>query len=377
MWFRFSCLLSVLLVVFAFPNGPPKSVCGNGMPIHVKNGKRIPPQNTSSPFVIEVNSTSIRPGETVRVKIRSYKGDMFRGIFLQVYPIPNGKGDSVKYSPVGLFDRKITNVKLMTCAVMLDSISHEDSFMKIETAFDWRAPLYLKHDMIIRATILTDFETYWHNVMSPRIKVVQNDTLPVEKLEKPWLEEIIKTVKNEDSAEVRRELVRARFERGFRNAVDPNGFIMINYITNMLPFEDSPVPIQTSSNRSVNEENKSFEQMKSVNMSNSEELTNQTILDDKSDVQTQTINQTLTKTSDLQNEKTLENRKILDKSIEEEFSLEEDLADQNPAADSEPLDLTHTQNKTMMEKYYQVLVRSLLKGDKLVADTLSDLIEKN
>ncbi|XP_045215532.2 uncharacterized protein LOC123565814 [Mercenaria mercenaria] len=382
MWTKIIPVLFVLLTTYAYPNGPPKSVCKDGMPVHVKDGKNVPPQNTSSPFVIDVNSTVVRPGDTIRIKVHSNQGEMFRGLFLQVHPIPNGADDEVKYEAAGLFDRKIKNVKIMTCRILLDTLTHKDSFMKIEANFDWRAPLYLTRDVVVRATILKNFDTYWHNVESPRIILLKEETSAVKNLEKPWLEEIIKTVKAEEDIKLRRELARARFERGFKKAIDPNGFIMINYVTNLLPFEDSPVPTAVISKDYSKGKNESTQEAPSGTISDNNELTNQnTSIDDAetfTDNKTGAGGKSDSDKSLFQNRTNFEN-KTMSKNIHgEEFSVGQVHTDDSYAdLLNKTFDLTHTKNTPILERYYQVLVRSLLKGDKMVADTLGELIEQN
>lgn len=404
MWLTYALLISVLWYSEGYPSGPPKRVCRNGMPVHMKDGKVIPPQNSSSPFIIEVNATTYQAGDTIQVKVRSYTGEMFRGLFLKVQAIPNEDDEHMYNLPVGIYYRNHPNVQMMTCRIMMDSLSHKDSFMKIEVAFDWRAPLLTRHDVVVKATILKDFDTYWHNVKSPRIKLNQRGPLPVDKLEKPWLEEIIKTVKAEDDVDKRRALARARFERGFKDAIDPNGFIMVNYVTNLLPFEDSPVPrpikvIKSAQNASRKSTNRTLSTDNAEDIINQTSADNQTVSTDNAE---DMINQTSADNKTVDNiemsdaikvkGETLTNDGIVNDSIEiddalrhvkefhgEEFSL--GLTDYDHAISTtnvtSGLGLTHSANTSMMRKYYLVLVKGLLRGDKHVADALSNIIEDN
>ncbi|XP_060572297.1 uncharacterized protein LOC132730400 [Ruditapes philippinarum] len=347
-----------------------------------------PPQNISSPFIIDVNTTVIRPGETIRVKVRSNKGEMFRGLFLQVHPIPNSANDEVKYEAAGLFDRKLKNVKIMTCRILLDTLTHKDPFMKIEASFDWRAPLYLTRNLVVRATILKNFDTYWHNVMSPKITVIKDEISEVKSLEKPWLKEIIKTIKSEYDVSARRDIVRARFERGFRQAIDRNGIVMVNFVTNLLPFEDSHVPRALNSNQSVYLKG---EPIQAVSLSDTSNVTLST--NDTNDISQSAENENTTDINSIEKvpvEEAGENITAAEVATNVESSLDwdtdngEEFNDEDIDFDhnvaglfNETFDMSHEKNTPMMEQYYEVLVKSLLKGDEMVADTLSELLENN
>lgn len=380
MWLTYALFVAVLLCSDGYPSGAPMSACVNGMPVHMKDGKAIPPQNTSSPFVINVNATTYKAGDTIQVKIRSYVGEMFRGIFVKMLEVPHENDEHMYNLPVGIYYRHHPNVQVTTCRIMMDSLSHKDSFMKIEVAFDWRAPLLTRHDVVVQATILKEYDTFWHNVTSPIIKLKQAGPLPVEKLEKPWLEEIIKTIKAGDDADKRRALARARFERGFKNAIDPNGFIMMNYVTNLLPFEDSPVPIKIIDNT----------------RNSSRKFTNQTVSTDNADDifnQTSADNKIVESNVDMSDEMKVDgatstNDGIVNDDIEEalihvkelhgqEFSIGLVDYDHTTSATNvtSGLGLTHSTNTSAMREYYLVLVKGLLRGDKHVADALSDIIE--
>lgn len=349
----FLTVISLCYYSSAYPNGPPVSVCRDGLPVHMKDGKVVPPQMLPSPYMIEVNATTYKPGDNINVKITSYVGQAFRGLFAQVVPIPHGANDSIKYSPAGLYERNLKNIKLFTCRYMLDTLTHKDRFMKFEASFKWRSPLIMKHDVVVRATILKDFDVYWHNVESTVIKLKYEGTLPAETLEKPWLEEIIKTVKASDDTETRRKLTRERFNKGFQNALTPDGNIMVNYVTNILPYKDSPVPgfaatankvVSTTENMDDNEVNKTN------NFEDPANSTNNTT--DEAEV---------TSTPAVQNN-TNDNNAT-------------DLSDPMAVTDAiikkkEPLP------KQTMQKFYEVLVEALLNDNKEVADALHDLISE-
>lgn len=224
--------------VYCFPNGPPRSACADGLPIHTQNGQLIKSQDSPSPYIITVNASTFQPGDTINIKVHSSQGEMFKGLFVQVRPLANANDTAFRSAPLGEYYRRIMNTKPIVCVNSQDTLVHKDPFMKIETKFDWKAPLLIQNDVIVTATVLKDFSTFWTKVESPPIKLVRDKILPAEKLEKPWLKEIIKTIKAGNNVDLKRELVRKRFERGFKGAFDPNGYIMVQYINDMLPFED-------------------------------------------------------------------------------------------------------------------------------------------
>lgn len=235
----FVLLLGLINVqVDCFPSGPPRSACADGLPVHSRNGHLIKAQDSPSPYVITVNSTNFRPGETLSIKIHSPQGEMFKGLFVQVRPLARPDEEYFKSAPLGEYYRRVMNTKPSVCVNSQDTLVHKDPFMKIETKFDWKAPLLVNHDVVVTATILKDFATFWINVESPRIELQRDPVLPAETLQEPWLLEMVRSVRAGQNATRKQHLVQERFERGFKGAFDPNGYIMVQYLNDMLPFED-------------------------------------------------------------------------------------------------------------------------------------------
>ena len=236
---RFLVVLGLINIpVNCFPGGPPRSACRDGLPVHTHNGKLIKAQTRPSPYRITVNATTFQPGDTLAIRIHSPVGEMFKGLFVQLRPLPNPDENTFKNAPMGEYNRRVMNTKPTVCVNSQDTLVHKDPFMKIETKFDWKAPLLINNDVVVRATILKDFGTFWTNVESVPIKLVRDKVLPAEMLAKPWLREIIQTVKAGDNETLKRQFVRERFEKGFNGAFDPSGYIMVQYLNDILPFED-------------------------------------------------------------------------------------------------------------------------------------------
>lgn len=373
MWLACIYCLCLWALAKAYPDGPPVSACTDALPVHIKNGTLVPPQTGPSPYIIKVNASTFTPGDTLNVTIRGVSRQPFRGILIQVKPVPSSPDDNVKYSPVGLFDRIIQNTKLTTCTAMLDTLTHDDPFMKFETVFTWRSPSFMKHDIVVTATILKEFDVYWHNVQSRTIKLRKEGILPTEMLEKPWLEEIIKTVKAEGDGQLRTDLVKARFQRGFRKATDHNGYVIVNYVTNLLPYEDSPVPLTADafsseavdydpgSNVSVRTNGNSNE---TINTGN-----NDGILDNN------TVNVVVDNTPGQSDEITTDE---IGSSTSNETETN-GLVNQTENSTNEELSPGegHLNSNTSVVKKNEDLVKALLRGDKSAADTLQEILEKN
>ncbi|XP_052771030.1 uncharacterized protein LOC128210716 [Mya arenaria] len=236
----FVIVLSAFQLVTSFPSGPPRSACVNLLPVHMKGGQRLRPQNTSCPYSITVNVTSYGPGSVISIRVHSYVRAMFRGLMLQVRPLPNKNGESYKDEPLGTYIREVENVRMMTCGNSLDTIAHKDGFSKIEAKFVWTAPLMTKNDVQVTATILKNFTHFWSDVKSPPIRINREPgtQLPVETLEKPWVKEIVMSAEARNDKKMARKLVKDRFEKGLKGVVDPNGYIMVSYVADLLPFED-------------------------------------------------------------------------------------------------------------------------------------------
>ena len=247
-----SVLISCIHHILCYPDGPPLSVCDTGLPIHLgKNGTPYPPQTSPSPFQIKVNTTSYKPGDVIAVTVTSDVGEMFKGLFLQARKIRNDDEKRMEDIPVGSFHRSIVNTRIVSCELGMNTVTHTDPYLKMTTILNWRSPLLMNNDVVIRATVLTNFSTFWTNVDSQRIKLIRPEMLPAENMEKPWVEEIIKNVQAKEDGIKSRELVKSRFERGFKGVIDPNGYIMVHYVMDLLPFYSSHYGINTTQDNGI------------------------------------------------------------------------------------------------------------------------------
>lgn len=353
-------LLIKLSVIFCFPNGPPVSVCLTAFPLHRKDGKPIPPQKTSAPFKIVVNTTSYRPGEAINIRVEGTESEVFKGLYLQVRPVKKSKQDKVRDVPIGSYRRILQNTKIIGCDVAMDTLVHKDAFVKMATEFDWIPPLLVKNDIVVRATILANYSTYWVNVESDVISLENVGPLPAEKLKEPWLKEIISTVQKQDDKKAAEEAVIARFEKGFTGALDPNGNVMVQYVLDLLPFED----------KTLHGKPKLPPGFDVGDMS-----------DDVDETLTMTDDQNSEEMSDIANtDEPLEITSTDKPSDITSMDAPSDTTSTDASSDAtntvEPKDYLKLEPlKSKADEYYDVLVKALLGGDKIVADALAKMID--
>ena len=352
----FSIFLS-LYGVYCYPAGPPTSVCFSKIPMHrdKKTGEVIPPQTSPSPFKIIVNATSYKPGDVINIKIDTDNAETFKGLFLQVRAVKKSKDDKVRSVPIGSYRRVIENTKIIGCDVAVDTITHKDPYVKYLTEMNWVAPLLVKNDVIVRATILANFSTYWTNVKSDVIRLEDVGPLPVEGLKEPWLKEIITTVQRKDDQQAMEDLIKARFEKGFDGALDPNGNVMVHYVTDLLPFEDKTrfgrpnLPPGFDVDHSVEQEIKETKESLPDHVEDEEEIT------EAGDPETDTDQDKTTEENDVPN-------------VEKEKTVE--------AANPEFEESVKLSYQSKAEAYYEVLIKAVLGGDKTVANALQKMVKE-
>ena len=339
-----------LCEVFCFPNGPPTTVCFTKLPLHKdkKTGEVIPPQTSPPPFKIIVNTTSYKPGDVINIKVDSDTAEPFKGLFLQVRPVKKSKNDKVRGVPLGMYRRVLENTKIIGCDIAVDTIVHKDPYVKYTTEMNWISPLLMKNDVIVRATILANFSTYWTNLKSDVIRLQDVGPLPVEGLKDPWLKEIISTVQKKDDKKAMEDAVRARFEKGLNGALDPNGNVMVHYVVELLPFEDSTKHGRPEPPPGFDAED----------------------LSDTGNGQTTQVFETTTVAD------TLDSVTRPDGTVHfPESATENKDDDANEKEVPKLKDSLKQLYQSKAEAYYEVLVKAVLGGDKIVADALQKIIE--
>ena len=141
--------------VTAYTHGAPLSSCGDMFPQHVGSS----PRSGESPFKLNVSKNTVKPGETISLKI-SGNGVQFKGFIVSQL---NDGGASGKFTGGEEFH-------VFTCAHAADSVTHKSSSLKSEIAFEWTAPESqdLPADATVRfvATVVKDYVTFYTDIQA-------------------------------------------------------------------------------------------------------------------------------------------------------------------------------------------------------------------
>ncbi|KAL4220822.1 DOMON domain-containing protein frrs1L [Mactra antiquata] len=141
-------------------NKQTKFLCRNRLPAFASR-RNIPAQTTQSPYKI-ILPPEVRPGQVIDVKIQSNTGNPFRSFMLQVL-----SSDVV----IGEFQASPT-VNLQTCYSMADTVTSSGVRQKTSAIVSWKAPEDIRSSIIVRATIVKNFRTYWTDIISAEIPVI-------------------------------------------------------------------------------------------------------------------------------------------------------------------------------------------------------------
>lgn len=144
----------------AYPGGVPDMSCLNMLP----TGHGVEPMSTSPPFKIFVSKKSYKPGETLQVVMQAEGENYFRGLILQARVTGcNVTEDRV----VGTFTSTDTELETKHCFGEIHStVSHNSATKKRLKTFYWTAPVISSGHLVMRATVLREFQEYWVNVQS-------------------------------------------------------------------------------------------------------------------------------------------------------------------------------------------------------------------
>merc|ERR1719192_409012 len=108
--------------IAANPGGAPQQSCSSMIP-----GHRAQPQTLeSSPYKVEVSTTSARPGDTVDVTI---SGAAFMGFLLQA----RDSGDNL----VGSFTNGVEGSQKLSCPGGGQGVTHKNRYGKDSITFKW------------------------------------------------------------------------------------------------------------------------------------------------------------------------------------------------------------------------------------------------
>ncbi|XP_033638094.1 putative defense protein 2 [Asterias rubens] len=156
-------LLSTVVGVLGFPNGPPLAQCPGMIPAgHGPSNAVGPP-----PYNITTSALNYSVGSTLDVTISSDNGTIFKGFFLQARRIEPGSDTTVA---IGTFSDIPTGTQTLDCNLIPNSAwGHSNNENKTSITANWNAPLQAEGDIAFRATIVSgvpDLTFYWTDVMS-------------------------------------------------------------------------------------------------------------------------------------------------------------------------------------------------------------------
>lgn len=159
---RVSCLLSLLLVppVLSYANGKVSKACSGMEPHHHSRGQTSP-----SPYQLQANSSTYRPGELVQVTLW---GQSFEGFLLQAR-------DPAQDDPAALGSFVLTDPRssqLLNCNKHKDSaVSHTSKSLKSLVRVLWRPPSDPPTQVQFLVTVVSHYDKFWVKVPGPIISL--------------------------------------------------------------------------------------------------------------------------------------------------------------------------------------------------------------
>ncbi|XP_068456856.1 putative ferric-chelate reductase 1 [Clinocottus analis] len=142
-----------------YANGKVTKACSSMEPLHGAAG-----QTTQSPYHLETNTSSFRPGEQVKVNLigTSY----FMGFLLQARDAAN----QGSVNTVGSFTLTNRNTQLLTCDKHQGSaVSHTSNGKKMDVSVIWNAPADAPQQVQFFVSVVTNYNTLWVKLPGPVI----------------------------------------------------------------------------------------------------------------------------------------------------------------------------------------------------------------
>jgi hypothetical protein len=150
-----------------YSQGAPSSpeVCKGMTPGHV----RTAPQKGTHPFSVELESTEVRGGDKLRIKIQEgpkipFKGFLLMGQRLNKSGLPEETG-----IPHGFFSPS-QNSQTVNCGGKDGAVTHVNGDPKHEVTLEWTAPNE-DGEYVILYSIVKDYSTYWVKQKTQPIRV--------------------------------------------------------------------------------------------------------------------------------------------------------------------------------------------------------------
>ncbi|XP_046585640.1 putative ferric-chelate reductase 1 isoform X2 [Haliotis rubra] len=165
-----ACVLPTL--VLGYSAGAGKSACINLTPNH----DNTTAQNSTAPYTLTVNTTSIIEGGVVTVTLETTAaGGYFEGFLVQARCTKCTTADTaIVPGTFAKYNASDDTIKTMDCEnVAKNAITHTSEAKQNNTMFTWTAPTDydVKQGIQFRAVIVKSKLTWWNTVMSAEISV--------------------------------------------------------------------------------------------------------------------------------------------------------------------------------------------------------------
>ncbi|KAH9523442.1 hypothetical protein Btru_040028 [Bulinus truncatus] len=158
-------------MAITYPGGVPDLACVSMFP----SGHTTDPQLSDPPYKIAVKKGVYSPGETIQIEILGV-GASFSGLYVQ----PRQVGCHVNSTrTVGVFTSSSHQLQTRHCFGKIHStLTHTSDEKKKHVSFYWTAPVTSLGHVVIRATIVKDFQHFWTDVESPPLIDLQDKDTP-------------------------------------------------------------------------------------------------------------------------------------------------------------------------------------------------------
>ncbi|XP_067677368.1 putative defense protein 3 [Haliotis asinina] len=164
-----ACVLPA--VVWGFSRGAGDQACINLTPNHDSTS-----QNSTPPYTLIVDTTSIRQGGVVTVTLNATAaGDTFRGFLVQARCTKCTTADTaIVPGTFAKYNASDDTIQTKNCAgVDQNSITHTSAVEKTSAMFTWTAPsdYDVSQGIEFRAAVVQTRPVWWNTLMSEEISV--------------------------------------------------------------------------------------------------------------------------------------------------------------------------------------------------------------
>lgn len=186
-----TCAICISATV-ALPTGAPKSACHDMIPRH---GKNIAVIGALAPYRLNVSLSQIDSGQVITISLRGLSAsDKFRGFFIEVRKLE--ENGNIGDDPIGEFTVPVASngiarivdcgdnmgvimiVLYLICCFMLyfiipqNGVTHRNAANELSIIeVQWMIAGPYSGDVIVRATVVRDFQHFWTDLRSEKITI--------------------------------------------------------------------------------------------------------------------------------------------------------------------------------------------------------------